>query len=94
MSNLNHSYYQMILNLMENQHFRKFFDYDHESPEYKAIIMFMKLYISIEKVGNNSLTPNQKINILHNIITNRNKRKHICDKFISSKLMIDNEYGL
>ena len=35
---------------------------------------------------------NQKINILHNIITNRNKRKHICDKFISIFYVLFFEY--
>jgi hypothetical protein len=74
---------------MENKDFRRFFEYDKQSLEYKTIVMFMKLYISIEKIGNNSLTPEQKINILHSIIINREKRKQICDKFISSNLMIN-----
>ena len=78
--------YQLIINLMENEDFRNFLN--KEEPDYKALLMFMKLYEIIEKLGNNELTPNQKIAFIHNIVTNRHKRQKICDMYLKSKTIL------
>jgi hypothetical protein len=78
--------YQLIINLMENEDFRNFLN--KEEPDYKALLMFMKLYEIIENLGNNELTPNQKIAFIHNIVTNRHKRQKICDMYLKSKTIL------
>lgn len=60
--------YRTLANIMEHPEFRKFYDTHMNDPlSLQTVLMFLKVYESIEKKSKISITPYQKLAILHEI---------------------------
>jgi hypothetical protein len=74
-------HFRRLANVMEHPEFREFFnEYMKDWETTKTIIMFMKLYESIENNSNVELNPHEKIAILKDIIEDPNMREIACSK--------------
>lgn len=75
--------YKQIVNVMEHLEFKDFFNKHFNNLENaKAILMFMKLYQTIENSYSTELNPYQKIAILDGMIKDKDTRQHIVQKFL------------
>lgn len=69
--------------IMEHPEFRSFFnDFMKDWNMTRTTLMFMKLYEGIEKTSKTTLTPFQKIQIMQNIIEDKDLRKQLCEKML------------
>ena len=72
-------HFRLIANVMEHPEFRQFFNnYMQDWDNVKMIIMFMKMYESIEKHSKVQLSPYQKISIIKEVIDDSQTRQKIC----------------
>lgn len=75
--------YKTLVNCLEYPEFRKLFKEHFKSwDRIKTIVMFMKLYIEIEKASPVKITGYQKISIMDKIIKDSDLRRDICDRVI------------
>jgi len=73
-------HYRHLANVMEHPEFRSFYNkYFQDWDMARTIIMFMKIYESIEKYSKIELTPFQKIAIADEMFQNSEKRQQICN---------------
>lgn len=69
---------------MEHPEFRNFFEtYMNDWETIKTIIMFMKLYQSIDKTSKIKLTPYQKVSIVHEIIHDFRLRDKVVNELMN-----------
>jgi len=81
-------HYRNLANILEHPLFREFFEQYMTNPEYSnAMLMFMKLYLNIEKQSQEQnmfhceLTGYQKISMLDFLIKNSDFRKELVSEF-------------
>ena len=76
--------YQNIANCLEHPEFRKLFD-EHfkDMNSLKTILMFLKMYESVEKMSPVELSPYQKLAIMDNMIKDSEIRQEIVKNVIT-----------
>lgn len=77
------SHYKKLSNCLEHPEFRDFIEsyFLKEQDDIKLILMFIKLYIKIEKSACVKLNGYQKLSILDSFINNSEFRKEICKNY-------------
>lgn len=74
-------HYQMVANLMENPEFRKFYnEYLQDLTSIKTIMLFLKLYETVEQHAGIELSPYQKIAIIKDLIEDATMRRKACSE--------------
>jgi len=72
-------HYKKLATIMEHPEFREFYDkYMCDWDSIKVMLMFMKIYETIEKHSVITLSPYQKISIMKEIIDDEKSREEIC----------------
>ena len=84
----NNNFYKNISNLMEHPEFRELFDnHFKDINSIQVILMFLKVYESIEAMSPISLSGYQKLSVLDKIFKDKHLRKELVDQ--SNKFMFD-----
>lgn len=86
----NNTNYQMIALFMEHPEFRKFYDtYIQDPLSLQTMLLFMKVYESVEKTCKPNLTPYEKLAIVHEIFNRPNLRRKAVEGFMAWKNLDD-----
>lgn len=82
-----------LAHIMEHPEFREFYEeYMKDWEDTKTILMFMKVYSSIEKHSEVELTPFQKLCILKDVIDDSSFREKLCSGVnIASNVLQDSK---
>lgn len=86
----NNKNYQRLATIMEHPEFRNFYDIYMKDPlSLQTMIMFMKVYESVEKNCNPDLTPYQKLAVVHEIFNRSNLRRKVVEGIMSWRRLDD-----